>query len=96
MKTVLCKITFISPTDPELILDIVGELDIDQVLSQQNEMVSVEARSFSENKLVTKHSVLHKADICQIQIFKEKKIYAFDKTSLRLMSQDPNFKGMKV
>lgn len=96
MKSILCKITFFSPTDPEQTLEIIGELDIGQIMSQQNELVAIKTQFFSENRLTVRHSVLHKVDISQIRVFKEKQIYTFDKTSLRLMSQLPNFKGMEA
>ena len=96
MKTVLSKITFLSPTNPEQSLEIIGELDLAQIMSPQNELVAVETRFFSENTLNIRHSILHKADITQIQVFREKKIYTFDKTSLRLTSQVSNFKGLEA
>ncbi len=96
MKIVLCKISFSSPANPEQSLEILGEADIDQILSEKNELVAIETRFLSENKIVVRHSILHKADISHIQIFKEKQRYTFDKTNLRLMSQIHNFKGMKA
>ncbi len=96
MKNVLCKVTFSSPTHSDQMLELVGELNIEQVISRDNELVAVESRFFSENKLVIKHSILHKADISQIQVFKEKKIFTFEKNSLRLMSQVLSFKGMEA
>lgn len=96
MKTVLCKITFYSPTNPEQFFELIGKTDIDQIMSEKNELVDVETEFLSKHDIIKKHSILHKADIFQIRIFKEKHVYTFDKSSLRLMSQIPNFKDMEA
>ena len=77
-------------------IEIVGQIDKLQLNSQNCEWITLEGIYYSNNKLHSKESIIHKQDIIKIVIYKENKRYVIDKESLALNTHVLSFIGVKT
>ena len=95
MTKVLCKIIF-TPEGTHQQIELFGQIDNYQLISQDSEWITVESTYYLNNQLYIKESIIYKQDISNIIIYKENKHYIIDKENLALNTHVLSFVGMET
>jgi hypothetical protein len=90
MTQVPCKIIFSDPLSSHQ-QEIIGIIDLSLVLESHSEWLTVESKSFQNNRIQEDHSIIHKSSIQELQILTTQMRLVVDKQTFVVYSNIARF-----
>ena len=79
----MCKI-FFRFSDSISIKSVVGEIKTNRLFYQDNEWITVKTKRIFQSQLISDEFLIHKSDICQIEILEPNEFLTIDKRDLKI------------
>lgn len=95
MTKLICKILY-SPGQTGQMIEIIGEVDKEHLISEQYEWIAVEHKKYLNNESQSHKSFISKKEIIKILVFKERMRFVLNKENLAWNSHVHTFAGVKT
>jgi hypothetical protein len=95
MTKLICKILYTLGQTGNII-EIIGEVDKEHLISEQYDLIAVEHKKYLNNQPQSHKSFISKEEIIKILVFKEKMRFVLNKENLTWNSHVQNFVGVKT
>ena len=95
MTKIICKILY-TPGQTGHVIEIIGEVDKEHLLSDQYDWIAVEHKKYLNNQQNSHKSFISKEEIIKILVFKETMRFVLNKENLAWNSHVETFVGVKT
>ena len=95
MTKIICKILY-NPGQTGQVIEIIGEVDKELLISEQYEWIAVEHKKYLNNEPQSHKSFISKNEIIKILVYKEAMRFVLNKENLTWNSHVKTFIGVKT